>query len=125
MVAFSFGIGVKVAGINTLLGIPGQAIEMAVGNNEVAKNALRERAFEQQKKLRIAEATISGLTGAVDTFNSVQNLNKLIPGLGIAVGLGLAGTVAAITAQQIALIANSSFNNPSVSGVGCTCWWWI
>ena len=26
-----FGIGVKVAGINTLLGIPGQAIEMAVG----------------------------------------------------------------------------------------------
>jgi hypothetical protein len=95
-----------------------QADLLALGNNENAKNSLRERAFEQQKKLRIAEATISGLTGAIDAFNSVQNLNKLIPGLGIAVGLGLAGSVAAITAQQIALIAGSSLNGGNTSGTG-------
>ena len=91
---------------------------IALGSNEVAKNALREKAFERQKKLRIAEATISGITGAVDAFNSVQNLNKIFPGLGITVGLGLAAAVSAITAQQIGIISNSSLNGGNISGTG-------
>jgi len=95
-----------------------QADLLSLGNNEAAKNQLREQAFEKQKKLRIAEATISGITGAVDAFTSVQNLNKLIPGLGIAVGGVLAGLVLATTGQQIALIQNSSLSGGSISSTG-------
>jgi hypothetical protein len=94
-----------------------QADLLALGNNENAKNRLREQAFQQQKKLRIAEATISGITGAVDAFTSVQNLNKLIPGLGIAVGGVLAGLVLATTGQQISLIQGSSLGG-NVSSTG-------
>lgn len=84
---------------------------LVLGDNESAKEALRQKAFEKQKELRIAEATISGLTGAVDAFTSVQSLNKLVPGLGIAVGIALAGTVLGITAKQISLIQSSSMGN--------------
>ena len=95
-----------------------QADLLALGNNEAAKNTLREKAFEKQKKLRIAEATISGLTGAIDAFTSVQNLNKIFPGLGIIVGGALAGLVLGTTAQQIALIQGSSLDGGGSTGGG-------
>lgn len=99
---------------------------LALGNNESAKEALRQQAFEKQKELRVAEATISGISGAIDAYNSVQGLNKLVPGLGIGVGLALAAAVGAFTVKQIQLIQSStlggssggSFNNAPSGGGG-------
>jgi len=82
---------------------------LALGDNEKEKEKLLREAFETYKKYQTAEALINGISGALSAFASVQNLNNITPGLGVGVGLALAALVAGITAQQVSLIQQQTF----------------
>lgn len=88
----------------------------AAGDNEAAKERIQKEYFEKQKKTQIAEALISTITGAVDAFVSVQNLNKIAPGLGIATGAILAALVTTTGLANIAKIKATQYEGGGSAG---------
>ena len=68
----------------------------------------KKEAFEQDKKLRIAQAVIAGLTGAVSAFAGAMQLG---PVAGPIVGGILAALVASLTAINIAQISKQKFDS--------------
>jgi len=69
--------------------------------------AEKKKAFESDKKLKIAQAIISGLQGAVSAFTGAFTLGPIA---GPIVGGILAGLVAATTAVQVAAISKTKFD---------------
>jgi hypothetical protein len=88
----------------------------AAGDDAAAQEEIQKKYFEQNKKLQIAEAIISTITGAVSAFTSVQNLNKTVPGLGIAVGAVLAALVTATGMANVAQIQATQYQSSGGSG---------
>jgi len=70
--------------------------------------AEQKKAFENQKKLKIAEATINGIQGALTAFTSAFQLGPIA---GPIVGGILAALVAATTGVQIANIKKTQFDS--------------
>jgi hypothetical protein len=86
----------------------------------------KKDAFEQDKKLRIAQAIIAGAQGAVSAFAGAMTIP---PPAGPILGGILAGLVAALTAVQVAAISKQKFdaggttvavNTPTVSTEAAT-----
>jgi hypothetical protein len=88
----------------------------AAGKDAAAIEEIEKKYFEQNKKLQIAEAIISTITGAVSAFNSVQNLNAIVPGSGIAVGGVLAALVTAAGLANVAKIQATQYEGGSSAG---------
>jgi hypothetical protein len=68
----------------------------------------KKKAFEQDKNLRIAQATIAGLQGAVAAFAGAMQLGPIA---GPIVGGILAAAVATLTAVQISQIKKQKFDS--------------
>lgn len=90
-------------------------------NTELTKKAeaqqleVRRKAFESEKKMKIAQAAIAGFSGAVSAFSGAMSLGPIA---GPVVGSILAGLVAATTALNISKIQKTQFDgggssNPS------------
>ena len=88
--------------------------------------AAKRKAFEADKKLRIAQAIIAGAQGAVSAFAGAMTIP---PPAGPILGGVLAGLVAALTAVQVATISKQKFdaggttvdvNTPTVSTAAAT-----
>lgn len=79
-------------------------------NNELRDKELatQKKAFENEKKLRIAQTTISGIQGALQAFTSA--FSTLPPPANAIVGSTLAALVAATTAVQVAAIRKTEFD---------------
>lgn len=77
-------------------------------NDELTKKQgqLAERAFEEDKKLKIAQTIISGIQGAIDAYNSAASLGPIA---GPIVGATLAGIIAAATAKAVNQIRQTKF----------------
>jgi hypothetical protein len=88
----------------------------AAGDNEAKQDEIKRKYFEKQKKTQIAETLISTITGAVEAFSSVQNLNAIAPGLGIAVGSTLAALVTASGLANIAKIQATQYEGGGGAG---------
>jgi hypothetical protein len=73
-----------------------------------AELAAKKKAFEEDKKLRIVQATIAGLTGAVSAFAGAMTIP---PPAGPILGGILAAAVAATTAINIAQIKKQKFDS--------------
>ncbi len=87
---------------------------LALENKQINElNKAKKKAFENDKKLRIAQAVIAGAQGAVAAFASAQ---VLPPPAGQIVGGILAGAVAALTAVNVNKIKSTQFEgSPNVS----------
>jgi hypothetical protein len=72
--------------------------------------AAKKKAFEADKKLKIAQAIISGIQGAISAFTGAFVLGPIA---GPIVGGILAGVVAATTAVQVAAIRKTTFDSGS------------
>ena len=81
-----------------------EAIDAALYDKQ---QKVKRDAFEQDKKLRIAQATIAGLQGAVAAFAGAMQLGPIA---GPIVGGILAAAVAALTAAQISQIQKQKFD---------------
>lgn len=85
-----------------------------IKNNETQLNAellsQRQKAFDKEKKLKKAQAAISGFQGALTAFTSAFQLGPIA---GPVVGAILAGLVVATTAKQI-----QNINNTKLDGGG-------
>jgi hypothetical protein len=85
--------------------------------------AIKKKAFEDDKKLKIAQAVISGLQGAVQAFAGAMSLP--FPA-SIIVGAILAAAVGGLAAANVAQIKNTKFdggqsvsqNSPTVDSTG-------
>ena len=82
----------------------------------------KKKAFESDKKLKIAQAIISGISGALSAFTGAFQLGPIA---GPIVGGILAGLVAATTAVQVAAISKTKFDGgapeitaPNTGGAG-------
>jgi hypothetical protein len=79
---------------------------LAQGSNKQME-AIRKKAFEDDKKAKIAQATIAGLMGAVTAFTGAMQLGPIA---GPIVGGILAGAVAALTAVNISKIQSQQYS---------------
>ena len=82
-----------------------EAIDKALYDKQ---QAAKKDAFEQDKKLRIAQATSAGLQGAVAAFAGAMQLGPIA---GPIVGGILAAAVATLTAAQISQIQKQKFDS--------------
>lgn len=93
-----------------------QAIELKAAQ---AEYAIKKKAFEEDKKAKIAAATISGITGAVSAFAGAMQLGPIA---GPIVGGLLAAAVGALTIKNIANIKKTQFGGsppqPATDGGG-------
>lgn len=71
----------------------------------------KKKAFEQEKKLRIAQAIIAGAQGALSAFTGAMQLGPIA---GPIVGGVLAALVVAATAVQVANISKQKFDGGAV-----------
>lgn len=71
----------------------------------------KKKAFEQEKKLKIAQAIIAGITGALSAFTGAMQLGPIA---GPIVGGILAALVVATTAVQVANISKQKFDGGNV-----------
>lgn len=69
--------------------------------------AIKKKAFDADKALKITQAVIAGAQGAVQAFASAM---VIPPPAGPIIGATLAGVIAALTAAQIAIISKQQFN---------------
>jgi hypothetical protein len=79
------------------------------------KDKVGKKAFEDNKKLQIAMAIISGLQGAVQAFTGAMQLGPIA---GPIVGGVLAAAVAALTAVNVSKIKGTQYQSASSSGGG-------
>jgi hypothetical protein len=91
------------------------------GSSDLQKKANAEKdkagkkAFEDNKKLQIAQATIAGLTGAVSAFTGAMSLGPIA---GPIVGGILAAAVVAMTAVNVSKIKSTQYASSSTGGGG-------
>jgi hypothetical protein len=78
-------------------------LELAEYNSSTA---IKKKAFEQDKKMKVAMAIISTITGAISAFTGMLS----IPIYGIALGVIAAAAVVAAGALNIAKIQNTTFD---------------
>lgn len=78
------------------------------------KDVEGKKAFEQSKKLQIAQAVISGLQGAVGAYSSLAS----IPVAGPALGAAAAIAIAAFTASNIKKINATQYQSTASSAGG-------
>jgi len=76
-------------------------------NLKASELEARKKAFEKEKSMRIAQATIAGLTGAVSAFAGAMTIP---PPAGPIIGGILAALVAATTAVNISQIKKQQFD---------------
>ena len=95
------------------------ALNKAYRDKELAE---KKKAFESDKKLKIAQAIISGISGALSAFTGAFQLGPIA---GPIVGGILAALVAGTTAVQVAAISKTKFDGgapeitpPNTSGGG-------
>ena len=93
-----------------------QGISDIVGAFAGKSKAAQKRAFETQKKLNIAMATIDTIKGAVSAFNSMQNGTPV----GIALGVIAAAGVTASGVANIKKISSTQFDSGSSGGAGAS-----
>lgn len=79
------------------------------------KEDIEKAAFEKDKKIKIASATIAGIQGAVQAFTSAFSLGPIA---GPIVGAILVASIAAMTAQNIAKIKASKYEGGGDSAGG-------
>lgn len=108
-----------IKGMNTNLTKSTEDLNKAFRAKELAE---KKKAFESDKKLKIAQAIISGISGALSAFTGAFQLGPIA---GPIVGGILAGLVAATTAVQVAAISKTKFDGgapeitpPNTSGGG-------
>lgn len=76
--------------------------------NEAKQNQIRKKAFEQQKKMQIAQATVSTITGAISAFTGAMQLGPIA---GPIIGGILAALVTATGIANIAKIKATKFDS--------------
>jgi len=81
---------------------------------EKKKTAIRRKAFEEDKKIKIAQAMIAGITGAVMAYASLA----WIPFVGPALGAAVAAAIMGLTAKSISMIQSSQFDGGGATGGG-------
>jgi hypothetical protein len=81
-------------------------LELAEYNSSTA---IKKKAFEQDKKMKVAMAIISTITGAISAFTGMLS----IPIVGVALGVIAAAAVVAAGALNIAKIQNTTFDSGS------------
>ena len=81
-------------------------LELAEYNSSTA---IKKKAFEQDKKMKIAMAILSTITGAISAFTGMLS----IPIVGVALGVIAAAAVVAAGALNIAKIQNTTFDSGS------------
>jgi hypothetical protein len=108
-----------IKGMNTGLTKSTEDLNKAFRAKELAE---KKKAFESDKKLKIAQAIISGISGALSAFTGAFQLGPIA---GPIVGGILAGLVAATTAVQVAAISKTKFDGgapeitpPNTGGAG-------
>lgn len=79
------------------------------------EEAARKKQFEQEKKGKIASATIAGIQGAVQAFAGAMSLGPIA---GPIVGAILAASVAGATAMNIAKIKATQYESAGGAGGG-------
>ena len=84
------------------------AIKNEDKNLKASELKAKKEAFEQDKKLRIAQATIAGITGAIAAFAGAMTLGPIA---GPIVGGVLAAAVGVMTGVQIAQIKKQKFDS--------------
>ncbi len=77
--------------------------------------AEKKKAFESEKKTKIASATIAGIQGAISAFTGAMSLGPIA---GPIVGGVLAAAVAAMTAINISKIKSTKFDGGGDAGGG-------
>lgn len=80
---------------------------------KAAELAAKKKAFEQDKKMKIAQAVISGLTGAVSAFTGAMQLGPIA---GPIVGAVLAAAVGVMTGINVANIKKTKFDDGGSAG---------
>jgi hypothetical protein len=93
-----------IKGLDTNLTNSTKALNDAYRAKELAE---KKKAFESDKKLKIAQSIIAGIQGAVSAFTGAFQLGPIA---GPIVGGILAGLVAATTAVQVAAISKTKFD---------------
>lgn len=81
--------------------------------NEKKQNEIRKKAFEQNKKMQIAQATVQMITGAISAFSGAMSLGPIA---GPIVGGLLAATVLATGAMNIKRIKSTKFESSGGDG---------
>jgi DNA repair exonuclease SbcCD ATPase subunit len=89
-----------------------QSQALAQGSNKQME-AIRKKAFEDDKKAKIAQATIAGLMGAVSAFTGAMQLGPIA---GPIVGGILAAAVGALTAVNISKIQSQQYSGGGGGG---------
>ena len=79
---------------------------------EKKREAEKRKAFEQEKKMKIAQTVISTMQGAIAAYTSLA----MIPFVGPALGAAAAAMVLKMGSEQVAAIRATSFNGGSVNG---------
>ena len=83
-----------------------KAVQDSNNKAKAAKLAAEKKAFEDDKKLKVAQAVISGIQGAVAAFAGAMQLGPIA---GPIVGGVLAAAVAAMTALNVSKIQSTKF----------------
>ena len=81
---------------------------------EKKKMAVRKKAFEEDKKIKVAQAIIAGLTGAAMAFASLA----WIPVVGPALGAAVAASIMGLTAKNVSMIQATQFDGGGAVGGG-------
>lgn len=79
------------------------------------ENAERKKAFESEKKAKIASAIISGIQGAIQAFTGAMQLGPIA---GPIVGAVLAAMVAGMTAKSVSKIKATQYEAGDAGGGG-------
>lgn len=72
---------------------------------EKKKENIQRKAFEQEKKMKIAQTIIATAQGAIAAYTSMAALGPV----GVAIGAALAAAIVAMGAKQIAMIQSTTF----------------
>lgn len=76
---------------------------------EAKKDAVKRKAFEQEKKMKIAQAIIATSLGAIQAYTSMAALGPV----GMAIGAALAAMIVAMGAKQISMISSMQYEGGS------------
>ena len=85
-----------------------------ISSLEKKKEAEKRKAFEQEKKMKIAQTLISTAQGAIAAYTSLA----MIPFVGPALGAAAAAMVIKMGAEQVSAIRSTSFNGGGSAGGG-------
>ena len=81
---------------------------------EAKKLATQKKAFETNKKMKMAQTVISTAQGAMAAYSSA--MDSIPAPFNVPVAIGMAGMVAAMGAKQLSMIASTSFSGGGSGG---------